>query len=304
MDWKQDGLPRPSRRRFLKALGGMTLGAAAAGLGGWTYITNIEPGWFETVPVELRLPRLSPEFDGFRLAQLSDFHVSRALTGEQLVEGCRQVLALNPDMVVITGDMIDEKRDLRRSLDELLEGLRSLTEQVQVAFVLGNHDYWVGASIIRKTLQELDILELRNDVLTLERDGQFLHIAGVDDPWEGKANLRGVLDKLPAAGAAVLLAHEPDYADTSAKSGRFDLQLSGHSHGGQVVLPWLGPPILPYAGRRYPSGLYQVQSMFQYTNRGLGTTSPHVRLNCRPEITLFTLFSGTNNEYTAASIAL
>ena len=74
------------------------------------------------------------------------------------------------------------------------------------------------------------------------------------------------------------------------------MQLSGHSHGGQVVLPLVGPPVLPLMARKYPAGLYQVGSMLQYTNRGLGTTSPHVRLNCRPEITLFTLQSGTDGE--------
>ena len=286
---KQDQSPRLTRRRFLKVLGGMTVGTAAMGLGGWTYATRIEPGWVETVRVELTLPRLTPAFDGFRLAQISDIHLSEAMNGEQLAEACRMVLALQPDMVAISGDLIEERHNLRRALSDLLDGLRELTEQVQVVFVMGNHDYWTGAVSIREALKELKIVELRNDVLTLEREGQRLHAAGVDDAWEGKARLRDVLKKLPDDGAAFLLAHEPDYADVSARSGRFDLQISGHSHGGQVVLPWVGPPILPFYGRRYPSGLYHIGTMVQYTNRGLGTTSPHVRLNCRPEVTLFTL---------------
>jgi predicted MPP superfamily phosphohydrolase len=96
---------------------------------------------------------------------------------------------------------------------------------------------------------------------------------------------------LPAEGCAILLAHEPDCADDSAATGRFDLQISGHSHGGQVSLPLIGPPVLPYLAQKYPSGLYQVGQMFQYTNRGVGMTPPYVRLNCRPEITVFTLES-------------
>ena len=83
----------------------------------------------------------------------------------------------------------------------------------------------------------------------------------------------------------------PDYADISANAGRFDLQLSGHSHGGQVNLPFLGPPVLPLYGRKYPKGLYQVRNMFQYTNRGVGVIPPSVRFNCRPEITALTLFA-------------
>lgn len=289
MDLKQDQSPHLTRRRFLKALGGMTVGAVAMGLGGWTYATRVEPGWIETVPVELTLPRLSPAFDGFRLAQISDIHLSQAMNGEQLAEACRMVLAFQPDLVAISGDLIEERRNLRKALSDLLDGLRELTEQAQVVFVLGNHDYWTGEVSIREAMKKLRITELRNDVLTLEREGQSLHAAGVDDAWVGKARLRTVLDKLPEDGAAILLAHEPDYADISARSGRFDLQISGHTHGGQVVLPLVGPPILPHYGRRYPAGLYHVGTMMQYTNRGLGTTSPHVRLNCRPEITLFTL---------------
>jgi predicted MPP superfamily phosphohydrolase len=89
--------------------------------------------------------------------------------------------------------------------------------------------------------------------------------------------------------AAILLAHEPDFADISMRTNRFDLQVSGHSHGGQVVFPFYGPPILPYLGQKYPSGLYRVGSMLQYTNRGVGMIDPPIRFNCPPEITMFEL---------------
>jgi uncharacterized protein len=103
--------------------------------------------------------------------------------------------------------------------------------------------------------------------------------------------LDAVLDQLHDNSAAILLAHEPDFADLSAESNRFDLQVSGHSHGGQIVLPLYGPPILPHLGRKYPSGLYQVGNMLQYTNRGVGMARLPVRFNCPPEITIFTLKS-------------
>ena len=85
------------------------------------------------------------------------------------------------------------------------------------------------------------------------------------------------------------MAHEPDFADKSSVVNRFDLQISGHSHGGQVVIPFFGPPVLPRHGRKYPSGLYKVGGMYQYTNRGIGMVFPYVRFLCRPEVTLFTL---------------
>jgi predicted MPP superfamily phosphohydrolase len=90
---------------------------------------------------------------------------------------------------------------------------------------------------------------------------------------------------------AILLAHEPDFADTSAATGKFDLQVSGHTHGGQVVVPFLGPPVLPYLGQKYHTGLYKIGNMFQYTNRGVGMNRLAVRFNCRPEITMFELES-------------
>jgi predicted MPP superfamily phosphohydrolase len=112
----------------------------------------------------------------------------------------------------------------------------------------------------------------------------------VDSAYWDEDRLGSVLDELPERGAAVLLVHEPDFGERSAAAGLFDLQLSGHSHGGQVRLPLLGPPLLPPLGRRYPGGLYRIKDMLLYTNRGLGN-HPRLRLNCRPEIALLTLCS-------------
>jgi hypothetical protein len=159
-----------------------------------------------------------------------------------------------------------------------------------VAGVLGNHDYWADVRGVRRIIEAGGVRELANDAMTIQRGDASLHIAGVDDIWENRHRLERVLDRLPNEGAAVLLAHEPDFADESAATGRFDLQLSGHTHGGQCVTPWGSMPLLPDLGRKYPSGLYRVGEMWQYTNRGLGMVwAPQVRFNCRPEITIVTL---------------
>jgi predicted MPP superfamily phosphohydrolase len=100
-----------------------------------------------------------------------------------------------------------------------------------------------------------------------------------------------VLERLGEDRGAVLLAHEPDFADVSASTGYFDLQLSGHSHGGQIVFPLVGALFLPRYGRRYPRGLYRINGMVQYTNRGLGTSHLRFRINCPAEITQITLLS-------------
>jgi predicted MPP superfamily phosphohydrolase len=109
--------------------------------------------------------------------------------------------------------------------------------------------------------------------------------------WFGDIRLEDVTARLGDNSAAILLAHEPDFADRSEATGKFDLQISGHTHGGQIVIPFYGPPVLPHLGRKYPSGLYKVGNMFQYTNRGVGMHSLAVRFNCPPEITIFELIS-------------
>lgn len=156
--------------------------------------------------------------------------------------------------------------------------------------VLGNHDHWSDERVVRDALRRSGIADICNTVYSINRNGEQLHIAGVDDVWVRRQRLDMVLAQLPTDGAAVLLAHEPDYADVSTLAERFDLQLSGHSHGGQVRLPLIGAPVLPYLGEKYPMGLYQVGTMQLYTNRGVGVL-PRIRarLNCRPEISLFTL---------------
>ncbi|MGC8856032.1 MAG: metallophosphoesterase [Anaerolineae bacterium] len=141
-------------------------------------------------------------------------------------------------------------------------------------------------------LAEVGVLELPNSIFTLRQGAALLHFCGVDDVYEGQDRLQEVLDQLPEQGAAVLLCHEPDFADAAAASARFDLQISGHSHGGQVVIPFLGPLHTPKFAEKYPLGLYQVGKMWQYTNRGVGMARLPIRFNCRPEVTIFSLYAG------------
>lgn len=284
---RSDPSPRLSRRGFLKLAINSFLGGTALAFGGAFYSTRLEPAWVEVAELELALPRLSPAFDGYRLVQISDLHMETWMDSRRLLESVQRVNQLQPDLVAITGDFVTEIHPSTPT--DLALGLSQLQASDGVVAVLGNHDYWTDAAIVRQVLVDSGIRELPNQFLTLRRSGTELHIAGLDDHWEGYADLPGLLARLPERGAAVLLVHEPDFADFSAASGRFDLQLSGHSHGGQVVIPFLGPPILPHLAQKYPLGLYQVKEMQLYVNRGLGMARPMVRFNCRPEITAITL---------------
>jgi predicted MPP superfamily phosphohydrolase len=251
----------------------------------------LEIGATDLRQVSLKLSRLGRAFSGFRLAQLSDLHLGYRITPEHLREAINLVLTQAPDIAVITGDLVMGYRSssAHTALDGLEAILRELAQNFPVFVVMGNHDHWAAVDEVRNVLGRAGVRELRNDVFTLQRGDDLLHLAGVDDPRSGKARLDDVLARLPQAGCAILLAHTPDFADVSARTGRFDLQLSGHSHGGQLVLPVLGPLVLPRLGQKYPAGLYRVKNMYQYTNRGLGMTRPYVRFNCPPEVTIFTL---------------
>jgi predicted MPP superfamily phosphohydrolase len=270
-------------RDLLASLAGMAL------FGAVTYARRVGPQAVQVNPLMLMLPRLSPAFDGYRVVQISDIHFGSWMTPQRFSRIISLINEQQPDLVAITGDFVTNHQPY--DPDALADVLRQLQTRDGTVAILGNHDhrheYGVGA--MQRILQESGIIELCNRVHTISRAGAVLHIAGVDDVSMLKSRLDLVLPQIPAEGAAILLAHEPDFAAISVPVGRFDLQISGHTHGGQVIIPGLGPLALPRFGMRYPVGLYRVDGMYVYTNRGIGVGNIRARLNCPPEITVFTL---------------
>lgn len=285
-----------TRRDFLRVLrvAAIDLGVVIAGGAAWSYF--IEPALPQVENVRLRLPRLMPAFFGIRLAQISDIHMGGWMNAERFAHVVELTTRENPDILLLTGDFLighDVDSNLEEQLQEIINVLSPVTKTVPTFGILGNHDYWTDHRAVREMLASCAVKELSNSVFTLSRNSETLHLCGVDDVWEGHARLDQVIDSLKDSSAAILLAHEPDFADVSAPTNRFDLQVSGHSHGGQIVFPFIGPPILPHLGQKYPSGLYQVGNMLQYTNRGVGMARLPVRFNCPPEITIFHLEGAT-----------
>jgi predicted MPP superfamily phosphohydrolase len=282
-----------SRRDFLKVVKTIILDMFLVGMGGSIYSTLIEPLWFDTVEVSISLPRLPKAFSGIRVLQISDIHAGEQYMPGHLGEIVQKILELKPDIVLITGDFVYSSPAMT---DEILGTTEDLLAQISISIptfaVMGNHDHWWDVARVREMLQRANVKELANDFFTIQKEDAMLHICGVDDFYERKSELGPILSTMPEEGCAILMAHEPDFADNSSASGRFDLQVSGHSHGGQVVIPFIGPLVLPNYGRKYPSGYYRVGNMHQYTNRGLGMVFPYVRFLCRPEITVFTLNYG------------
>jgi len=225
---------------------------------------------------------------------MTDLHVDDiTLSQARLHKLAERLNPLQPDLVVITGDIVTHQG--RRYGRQAAEGLAPFEAQDGKIAVLGNHDHWTAPDHVGAMLEKNGVRVLRNAVHTLKRGEATLHIAGVDDVYEKAHDLPVVLAHLPDEGAAVLLAHEPDFADEAAATGRFDLQLSGHSHGGQVCLPGGKPIWLPKLGSKYPAGLYHIERgakpMWLFTSRGTGSLTPNVRLNCRPEVAILTLRS-------------
>ncbi len=281
---------RISRRRFLRLTLGGIASMGALGIGASAYATRVEPYRLTITRLTIPLAHLSPLFAGFTIAQISDLHFGSWMTLEWMLNVVDQVNALAPDLIAVTGDFVSALGgDIP---DQISRALSALRARDGVVAVLGNHDYWTYAPTVRRAVREAGALLLDNTHLALQRSPAALYIAGVDDIWEAQDDLSKALRGVPDRAATVLLAHEPDYADRSARTGRIGLQLSGHSHGGQVRLPGYGAPILPRLGQKYDMGAYQIGEMALYVNRGIGMTAPHVRLNCPPEITLLTLVPG------------
>ncbi|MEA3335067.1 MAG: metallophosphoesterase [Chloroflexota bacterium] len=273
-----------SRRAFLGLMAVAALPVATGGL--WS--TQVEPNWVAVERIALRLRRLPARLDGLRIAQLSDLHISPLVSQGDIARAVALTLDQAADLIVLTGDFIWHDASFA---DQLVAPLRGLTAPLGVYAIFGNHDHWHGAGRVADSLQAAGIDLLENRALRLETGTDPLWLAGVDDIWEERQDLALTLRNVPEDQCTVLLAHEPDFGDEAA-TYPVDLQLSGHSHGGQIRLPFVGAPVLPYLGRKYPIGLYQVGDMALYTNRGIGLIAPPVRLNCRPEITVLTLRAG------------
>ncbi|MBI5680777.1 MAG: metallophosphoesterase [Methanobacterium sp.] len=246
-------------------------------------------GHFDVVNINVNIHGMDNVFDGFRIAQITDIHLGQWMSKDRLKGVMQLVNEENPDIIAITGDFVSY--DIDNIINDLKYCLTLLKPNIASLAVLGNHDHWLGADKIRKVLKESKIVDISNDTYTVKRDGVNLHFAGVDSVTLNKHRLDLIIEKLPESGPAILLAHEPDFADISSTTGRFSLQISGHSHGGQFIIPGIGTFIRGPNFLKYPVGKYQVGDMIQYTNRGLGTNIFWFRINCPPEITIFNLKS-------------
>lgn len=284
-------LPLLSRRKFLQVT---TAAAVTGGLAVSLDAGFLEPNRPQLVRVEVPLTRLPAAWDGFTIAQLSDLHYDDEFSVVPIRRAVEVVNHLHPDMVVVTGDFVTTPylRHNAKQAASAAEPCAQLLGQLRAPFgvqaVLGNHDVALDPARVVEALQSQGIHVVRNRSMPLEQAGTRLWLCGVDDVIEGKPDVDAALKGIPPTEAVILLVHEPDFADHVARYP-VDLQLSGHSHGGQVRLPLVGAPFLPKLAKKYPWGMRRIGRLTLYTNIGLGTIRMAIRFNCPPEITLLTL---------------
>ena len=276
-----------TRRNFLVASVVSSIGVAL-------YSNDISRHELQITRPTFFIKRLPPAFDGFRIAQISDIHLEEYTEDYFLRRVIDHVNALQPDMVLVTGDFVSRgPLSPNASLAaagrcaELLARINCPTRYG----ILGNHDAAVGSRVIRSHMENNGLPILVNQNVRIERNGQHIFLAGVDDISGGAPNLDLAIPSGPDA-PVILMAHEPDYAQSvvSHPRGRnVDFILSGHTHGGQIRIPGLRPLALPPLGKFFPEGHFLVGNSQLYVNRGIGTVGIPFRLNCTPEITLATL---------------
>jgi len=277
--------PRLTRRRFLVAYGGAAL---TVGVGALDAVA-VEPRWVRVTHPDVTIKGLPAVWDGARIAHLTDLHVGPVIDVEYIARVVELANAEKPDLVVITGDFVSEGG---ATMPGLVDALRALRGAMGRFAVLGNHDYWSGAPAVRSLLAAAGIEELSNKRRMFERRGHGLCVAGVDDLWEGRPDLAAALAGVPEAAPRIVLCHNPDYAEKMPHTPRVDLMLCGHTHGGQVKIPFGPRPRLPIRHRRYAAGLADGPCCQVYTSCGLGMVGIPIRFNCRPELAIVTLRRG------------
>jgi predicted MPP superfamily phosphohydrolase len=271
-----------TRRGFLK---GMLAAGLASGAGVAAYASLWEAFDYELTETEVFVRGLPRSFDGFRVAQLTDVHHSRLVPLAEVRRVVELANSARADAVVLTGDYTTARR---RYVEPCAEALGRLSAPAGVWAVLGNHDHYTDAELTTRALRRRGVEVLSNANTTLRRGADTLQLAGVDDWGWGKADWARALRGLDPARPTVLLSHEPGVFDLP-QTRSLSLVISGHTHGGQVCLPFVGAPARFLEEFRYLRGLYERDGAQLYVSRGTGMIGIPVRLGARPEVAVLTL---------------
>jgi predicted MPP superfamily phosphohydrolase len=270
-----------NRRSFLKRWLRLILVAGVVG-----YPLFIERYRFQINRYDIPVAGLPPVFEGFTIVQLTDLHYGPLMPLALVRHLIHQANALEKDIIVCTGDYVNE-HDRAKQIDRVWPELIKLEAADGVYSVLGNHDHWADA---RKSIDWLrrSGQDVRHRAVAINRGAARIWIGGAGDFWEDEPGIDRAFRTVPPQEFKILLAHNPDTIDT-VYTTRVDLVIAGHTHGGQVRVPFWGPPVLPVINKRYASGIIHARHTTLFISRGLGWAIVPVRLNCLPEIAVLRL---------------
>jgi predicted MPP superfamily phosphohydrolase len=240
--------------------------------------------WRETIVI----PGLGPSLDPLRIVQVSDLHCGPFITENFLNELFDRAWAENPDAIVLTGDYIDQEPEAIRQIEPTLRGRPA--PPLGLFAVFGNHDYLLDQNkLIADTIERCGIRTLRNESVPLERNGSRLWLTGIEDFWGAPVDFRAAMSGVNGRDPKALLCHNPDLAGHARDLG-YSLMLSGHCHGGQVVLPYVGPlRVHSRNGRRFIGGSVKIGATHLHVSKGVGMADLPLRLGCPPEFSVLTL---------------
>jgi len=264
----------------------------------WSYLSGlvvcgygilVRRRWYRVVEREVHIPGLDARIDGFRIAHLSDLHVGTLTPRSWAMKWSLAANARDPDLAVVTGDMVTSGTDFHGDVADAIGLLRA---RAGVFVSMGNHDYFGEGEPLISLLRRRGIRVLRNEGVLVERSGARLWLAAIDDVWTRRDDLGAALRGRPEGATTILLAHDPKRFNEAADAGA-ELVLSGHTHGGQVAVPflyrWANLAKLTY---EYTVGLYRRGRSVLYVHPGLGTTGPPMRLGVAPEVSILVLRAG------------
>ena len=271
------------RRKFFKRMGAAAVSAGAAGAAVYPFL---EAKWLRVVRQTITVPNLPQPFQGVTIALLADLHHGPFVPLAYIRHVVTVTNGLKPDIIALAGDYVHKHVQY---IAPVMEELGKLRAGLGRFAVRGNHDNWESEKLTRLALADAKLPELTNTGVWVERGDARLRVCGVGDLWTDHQDLGAALGDATDQDTTILLSHNPDFAEL-IRNRRVSLVLSGHTHGGQVIVPGFGPPFVPSRyGQKYLHGLVEGPCSQVFVTRGTGTVGPPVRLLCRPEVVLITL---------------
>lgn len=281
-------ITKRTKKFALITLGALLLLSATLAL--WAFV--VEPNRLTVNEVTIRLPNWPRDFEPLRVALISDLHVgSPYIDTAKLQRIVQTINAAQPDLILLAGDYVvtGSVRGGHTVEPEIIAAeLKPLRARYGVFAVLGNHDWWYDGQRVMRAFNDAGLRVLENDVARIEHDGRSLWIDGIADDWTRKPDITGTLQRVTDDGPVIVLTHNPDIFP--AIPARVSLTLAGHTHGGQVNIPFIGRPQVPSQyGQRYAIGHIVEDNRHLFVTPGIGTSIYPVRFRVPPEISLLTI---------------